>query len=128
MNIIVSKEDLKYIEESIESGEVLKEDLRRWFKEKWVDVSRKVKGKHPPCGRPDTSKGGYPKCRAAGVAAKMSDSQKKAACAQKRRAEKSDPKVGKGNKPTMVSYKPKKKNESLKDTILRVLKESLSNR
>jgi hypothetical protein len=28
----------------------------------------------------------------------------------------------------MVSYKPKKKNESLKDTILRVLKESLSNR
>ena len=51
MNIIVSKEDLKYIKESIESGEVLKEDLRRWFKEKWVDVSRKVDGKHPPCGR-----------------------------------------------------------------------------
>ena len=27
-----------------------KEDLGRWFKEKWVDVS-KIDGKHPPCGR-----------------------------------------------------------------------------
>ena len=44
MKIIVSKEDKQYIEESIQSGEVLKEDLRRWFKEKWVDVSKKVKG------------------------------------------------------------------------------------
>ena len=34
---------------------------------------------------------------------------------QKRRAEKKDPKIGKGNKPTMVSYKPK--NESMKKTI-----------
>ena len=35
-------------------SELLKEekDLRDWFKEKWVDVSRKDKdGKHPPCGR-----------------------------------------------------------------------------
>jgi len=47
MKFIVSKEDKKYIEEAIKSGEVLKEDLRRWFKEKWVDVSRKVDGKHP---------------------------------------------------------------------------------
>jgi hypothetical protein len=39
----------------------------------------------------------------------MSASQKQAACAQKRRAEKKEPKVGTGNKPTMVSYKPKKK-------------------
>jgi hypothetical protein len=39
----------------------------------------------------------------------MSDSQKQAACAQKRRAEKKDPKIGTGNKPTMTSYKPKKK-------------------
>jgi hypothetical protein len=51
----------------------------------------------------------------------MTDSQKKAACAQKRREEKKDPKVGKGNKPTMVSYKPK--NESLKDVIKNVLNE-----
>jgi hypothetical protein len=56
----------------------------------------------------------------------MTDAQKKAACAQKRRAEKKDPKIGKGNKPTMTSYKPKKKkNEGLRDLIFRVLKESV---
>ena len=60
MKIIVSKEDRKYIEESIKSGEVLKEDLRRWFKEKWVDVSKKVDGKHPPCGRKDADGKSYP--------------------------------------------------------------------
>ena len=47
----------------------------------------------------------------------MSDSQKKAACSQKRRAEKKDPKVGKGNKPTMVSYKPRKESTENKITI-----------
>ena len=41
-------------------------NLNRWFKEKWVDVSRKDKdGKHPPCGRSKANKSskGYPKCR-----------------------------------------------------------------
>ena len=39
-------------------------DLNRWFKEKWVDISRKDKsGKHPECGRDDADKGAYPKCR-----------------------------------------------------------------
>jgi hypothetical protein len=28
-------------------NENVNEDLRRWFKEKWVDVSKKVDGKHP---------------------------------------------------------------------------------
>ena len=105
---------------------MLNEDLAVWFGTKkkpkgskqpkgpWVNICRKKEGGgHPPCGRPDADPKGYPKCRAAGVAAKMTDSQKKAACAQKRREEKKDPKTGKGNKPTMVSYKPKsKKNEN----------------
>jgi hypothetical protein len=52
----------------------------------------------------------------------MSDSQKKSACQQKRNAEKSHSKSGTGNKPKMVSYKPK--NEGLRDLILKVLKES----
>jgi hypothetical protein len=98
----------------------LNEDLGVWFGTKkkpkgskqpkgpWVNICRKVNGKHPPCGRPDTSKGGYPKCRAAGVASKMSDSAKKAACQQKRNAEKKDTQTGKGQKPIMTSYKPKK--------------------
>jgi hypothetical protein len=73
-----------------------------------------VDGKHPPCGRHDTSKGSYPKCRASGVAGKMSDSAKRAACQQKRNAEKKDTQTGKGQKPIMTSYKPK--NESVKLT------------
>jgi hypothetical protein len=80
----------------------IKEDLAVWFGTKkkpkgskqpkgpWVNICRKVDGKHPPCGRDNTDKGGYPKCRAAGVAGKMSDSEKKAASAQKRKAEKKD--------------------------------------
>jgi hypothetical protein len=100
---------------------IITEDLAVWFGTKkkpkgskqpkgpWVNICRKVDGKHPPCGRSEADTKGYPKCRAAGVAGKMSASQKQAACAQKRRAEKKEPKVGTGNKPTMVSYKPKKK-------------------
>ena len=40
-------------------------NLNRWFKEKWVDVSRTKDGKHPPCGRSKANKSskGYPKCR-----------------------------------------------------------------
>ena len=64
-------------------SELLKEekDLRDWFKEKWVDVSRKDKdGKHPPCGRDDAdkSKRGYPKCR---PSKKVSEKTQKTVCA-----------------------------------------------
>jgi hypothetical protein len=111
----------------------IKEDLAVWFGKKkkpkgssqpkgpWVDICRKVDGKHPPCGRSDTSSGSYPKCRAAGVAGKMSDSQKRSACQQKRRAEKNDPQSGKGQKPVMTSYKTKK--ESINNLVDRVLTE-----
>ena len=125
----------------------MNEDLAVWFGEKkkpkgssqpkgpWVDICRKVDGKHPPCGRSDASEGSYPKCRAAGVAGKMSDSEKRNACQQKRKAEKNDPQSGKGQKPVMVSHK-KKTNENMKQKIIiltenditrivrRVLKES----
>lgn len=112
----------------------LKEDLAVWFGTKkkpkgskqpkgpWVNICRKKEGGgHPPCGRPDASDKGYPKCRAAGVASKMTDSQKKSACQQKRNAEKTHPKSGTGNKPKMVHYKPKK--ESIRDTIVSILNE-----
>ena len=115
-------------------NELLKEDLGVWFGTKkkpkgskqpkgpWVNICRKDKdGKHPPCGRPEADSKGYPKCRAAGVAGKMSDSEKRSACQQKRSAEKKDPKVGTGNKPTMVSHK--KKNESLIPIIKKILSE-----
>jgi hypothetical protein len=114
----------------------IKEDLAVWFGTKkkpkgskqpagpWVNICRKDKnGKHPPCGRPEASDKGYPKCRAAGVASKMSDSQKKSACQQKRKAEKTHSKSGTGNKPKMTHYKPR--NEMLSTIIRRVLRESL---
>jgi hypothetical protein len=104
----------------IDYPDTINEDLAVWFGKKkkpkgssqpkgpWVDICRKVDGKHPPCGRQDTSKGSYPKCRAAGVAGKMSDSAKRSACQQKRSAEKKDTQTGKGQKPIMTSYKSKK--------------------
>jgi hypothetical protein len=105
----------------IDYPKTINEDLAVWFGTKkkpkgskqpkgpWVNICRKVDGKHPPCGRHDTSKGSYPKCRASGVAGKMSDSAKKSACQQKRTAEKKDTQTGKGQKPIMTSYKPRKK-------------------
>ena len=47
--------------------------LTKWFKEGWVDISRKRKGGgHPPCGRKSArSKGGYPKCVPASKAARI---------------------------------------------------------
>lgn len=116
MKILINEEDLKYVEESIMNGEVLKEDLGRWFKEKWVDVSRKVDGKYPPCGRSssdgDSDRKGYPKCRPSKkvskktpkIASSYDKKEKKAMTSQKRRAEKKDPKPGKGNKPTFTRY------------------------
>ena len=115
--------------------EFLKEDLAVWFGTKkkpkgskqpagpWVNICRKKEGGgHPPCGRSEAKSSDYPKCRARSVASKMTDSQKKSACAQKRREEKTNPKTGTGNKPKMVSYKPKK-NESITNVIKKVLSE-----
>ena len=120
----------------------IKEDLAVWFGTKkkpkgskqpkgpWVNICRKKEGGgHPPCGRPEADSKGYPKCRAAGVASKMTDAQKRAACQQKRRAEKTNPKTGTGNSPTMTSYKPRKQNENYKLTesqIKRIILQSLN--
>ena len=128
MKILVNEEDLNYIEESMMNGEILKEDLRRWFKEKWVDVSKKVDGKHPPCGRKDADGKSYPKCRPSKkiskdtpkVASSYDKKEKKAMTAQKRRAEKKEPKVGKGNKPTFTRYDESKNITLVIDDIKKV--------
>jgi len=73
--------------------------LDKWFKEKWVDISKKDSdGKHPECGREDADKGGYPKCRKSKVAGKMSDKSKKSSVSRKRKTEKSG-KKGSTRKP-----------------------------
>ena len=105
----------------VNSVPVVNEDLAVWFGTKkkpkgskqpagpWVNICRKKEGcGHPPCGRAEADPKSYPKCRAKGVAARMSDSQKRAACAKKRKAEKADTQTGKGQKPVYSSYKTTK--------------------
>ena len=73
--------------------------LDKWFKEKWVDISKtNADGSHPPCGREDADKGAYPKCRKVRVAARMTDKEKKNSTARKRRVEKKGT-HGSGRKP-----------------------------
>jgi hypothetical protein len=101
-----------YIKKSNAEKKGVTEDLGRWFKEKWVDVSKKVDGKHPPCGRKDADGKSYPKCRPSKkvsketpkVASSYDKDEKEKMTQQKRRAEKKDPKVGKGNAPTMTRF------------------------
>ena len=102
----------EYIKKSNSEKKGVTEDLGRWFKEKWVDVSKKVDGKHPPCGRKDADGKSYPKCRPSKkvsketpkVASSYDKDEKEKMTQQKRRAEKKDPKIGKGNKPTMTHF------------------------
>jgi len=88
----------------------LVEDLRKWVKEKWVDIGAPKKGGgYKPCGRSKGEKRkGYPKCVPAAKAAGMSKKQKKSAVRRKRAA--GNP----GGKPTMVSTfkKANKKREA----------------
>ena len=53
----------------------MNEDLNKWFKEKWVNIGKKVDGKHPPCGT-SGEKRGYAKCVPAAKAAGMSKKEK----------------------------------------------------
>jgi hypothetical protein len=87
-----------------EDTEFTKEaDLKDWFKEKWVDVSRpKKKGKgYEPCGRGDTSKGKKPVCTPANKAKNLTDKERKTRIRQKRKKEK-EPNPGK--KPNTTTY------------------------
>jgi len=93
------------------TGNALMEDLRKWVKEKWVDIGAPKKGGgYKPCGRSEGEKRkGYPKCVPAAKAAGMSKKQKKSAVKRKRSA--GNP----GGKPNMVSTfkKENKKREAL---------------
>lgn len=93
---------------------MINEDLRRWFKEKWVDISRKTKsGKHPPCGRSKATDAKYPKCRPSvrissktpETSGEMSKQEKKGAVRQKRSAEAKVDTTTQGRKPVMTSHK-----------------------
>lgn len=87
--------------------------LRKWFKQKWVNIGKKKKGGgHPECGT-SGEKRGYAKCVPKSKAASMTKKEKESATRRKRAAQnkasrggKSQP--GSGNKPIRVSTKSKK--------------------
>ena len=88
--------------------EILNEDLRNWFKSKWVNIGKKDDdGKHPPCGT-SGDKRGYAKCVPQATASKMSDKEKESATRRKRAAQNDANRGGKesngqGKKPISVS-------------------------
>jgi len=79
--------------------------LKKWFSEKWVDISAPKKGGgYKECGRKSASgsKRGYPKCVPAAKAARMTKGEKRSAVKRKRSA----PNIG--PKPTNVKTFTKK--------------------
>lgn len=98
----------------VHSKNIHKEDLNKWFKEKWVNIGKKVDGKHPPCGT-SGEKSGYAKCVPAAKAAGMSKKEKESATRRKRAAQNDAGRGGKDSKgqgktPIYVSTK---KNENM---------------
>ena len=113
----------KLLEESIQKiwdegvcihcGNQTNENLRKWFKDRWVNIGKKKKGGgHPPCGT-SGKKRGYAKCVPASKAASMTKKQKASATRRKRAAQNKAGRGGKqspgqGKAPIRVSTKPKK--------------------
>ena len=107
-------EDLVTDNTCIHCGNIVDENLRKWFSDKWVNIGKKKKGGgHPECGT-GGSKRGYAKCVPASKARRMTKKQKKSAVSRKRAAQRKAGRPGKdtgggsGKKPIMVSTKPKK--------------------
>jgi hypothetical protein len=97
----------------VESKNIHKEDLNKWFKEKWVNIGKKVDGKHPPCGTSGEKKG-YAKCVPAAKAAGMSKKEKESATRRKRAAQNDAGRGGKsssGQGKTPIYVSTDKKNE-----------------
>ena len=71
----------------VQCGNIVNENLRKWFKDKWVNIGKKKKGVgHPPCGT-SCKKRGYAKCVPKSKAANMTKKQKASATRRKRAAQ-----------------------------------------
>ena len=116
-DMMVAKKDLaeKVVADNtcVNCGNIVNENLRKWFKQKWVNIGKKKKGGgHPPCGT-SGKKRGYAKCVPASKAASMSKKDKESATRRKRAAQNKANRGGKksagqGKAPIRVSTKPKK--------------------
>tara|TARA_R110000782_G_scaffold120178_1_gene211058 strand:+ start:169 stop:1116 length:948 start_codon:yes stop_codon:yes gene_type:complete len=103
---------------------ILDEDLRKWFNQKWVNIGKKDKsGKHPPCGT-SGKKRGYAKCVPKSKAGSMSKKDKESATRRKRAAQNkagrggTDSTRGGGKKPIRVKTKV--------ESVMDISKEKLS--
>ncbi len=93
----LTEEQIAVIENNtcIHCGNITNENLRKWFKDRWVNIGKKKKGGgHPPCGT-SGKKRGYAKCVPASKAASMTKKQKASAVRRKRAAQN---KAGRGGK------------------------------
>ena len=106
--------------------------LGKWFRQKWVDVSRKKKGGgHPACGASagkKSRKGGkraYPKCVPASKARSMSKKEKESASRRKRAAYKGKGKPGK--KPKNISTEVLMNAKQKIQEVNRLLEKSIPN-
>lgn len=94
------------IHEIVDLNEAYQGGLRKWFKQKWVNIGKKEGGKHPECGSSGEKKE-YAKCVPASKAAGMSKKEKESAVRRKRRAQSAAGRAGKsqpgsGKKPIRV--------------------------
>ena len=116
VNRVVNSSYHIYINNCMRAKEFILENyqggLRKWFKDKWVNIGKKKKGGgHPECGTSGDKKG-YAKCVPASKAASMSKKEKESATRRKRAAQNKAGRGGKnqpgqGNKPIRVSTKSK---------------------
>ena len=115
----------------LSEDDMLDENLRNWFKEKWVNIGKKDKsGKHPACGT-SGKKRGYAKCVPKSKAASMSKKDKESATRRKRAAQNKANRGGTsstrggGKKPIRVSTKPKKRGRK-SENVMKLSKDKLT--
>jgi len=121
---------------NITTENILDENLKKWFSDKWVNIGKKDKsGKHPPCGT-SGKKRGYAKCVPKSKASSMSKKEKESATRRKRAAQNKAGRGGTsdisggGKKPIRVKTKAESvmdiSKEKLKEMILEEYCEILS--
>ena len=117
----------------LSEDDMLDENLRKWFSDKWVNIGKKDKsGKHPPCGT-SGKKRGYAKCVPASKASSMSKKDKESATRRKRAAQNkagrggtSDVSGG-GKKPIRVKTKAEGIMDISKDKLKEIILEEYWN-
>ena len=118
---------------NIVTENILDENLKKWFSDKWVNIGKKDKsGKHPPCGT-SGKKRGYAKCVPKSKAGSMSKKEKESATRRKRAAQNkagrggtSDVSGG-GKKPIRVKTKAESVMNLSKEKLIEMIKEEYQN-